>query len=399
MHEVIILTDEEFYEDQQKKKRKSFLEELEQMSKPTKSSNNSFSIKNVKPEDKKEEKKDTNSVSSYMDKTSGINTSETEWGDFVEDLQEFQLSPIESITDENITGFQLDDDVVDPDDNKYGKVFKKELAMLSEVLKDVKGLGTRVNNELKKMTFGGKGTSSRVTGIPKGYSDLVEACNSINTSKIQIIKAMSDLKTKQMDWALKEKANQGPDSESTDNIADMYYKRIIGGGTKNFIQNSANNYQLSDFDYDPVTDDQSSDIMNGDQDLDPSTIDSLAVSNGFNITQPLRGSKFYQNNDDIVGDEYGYISNEKNDYEMCVYQFGDGQYQFAALDNDGEVVEGVELPSDSNPEILKSLQLRPGSNFIYDQYGRKYRLIEMGPVDTSDVDDMDYPFDDDDNDE
>ena len=49
MHEVIILSDEEFYANQQKEKRKMFLEELEQMSKPSKG--NSFSIKNVKQEE------------------------------------------------------------------------------------------------------------------------------------------------------------------------------------------------------------------------------------------------------------------------------------------------------------------------------------------------------------
>ena len=396
MHEVIILSDEEFYANQQKEKRKMFLEELEQMSKPSKG--NSFSIKNVKQEEdtKKEKPKNTDSISSYMSRSPEIKTDDTEWGDFVEDLQGFPLSPIESITDENITGFQLDDDIVDPDDNKYSKVFKKELAMLSEVLKDVKGLGTRVNNELKKMSFGGKGTSSRVTGIPKGYSDLLEACNSINTSKIQIIKAMSDLKSKQMEWSFKDKANQGPDSESTDNIADMYYKRIINGGTKNFIQNSMENFQSSDFEYDPITDSQASDNIEYDQNVDTSNIDALAMSTGFNITQPIRGSKYYQGDNDVVGDEFGYISNENNNYELCVYQYGNGQYQFAALDDDGEPVEGIELPSDRNPDILDTLQIRPGSNFIYDKYGRKYRLIEMGPVDTSDVDDMDYPFGDDD---
>ena len=393
MHEVIILSDEEFYARKQKEKRKSFLAELEQMSKPAKG--NSFSVKNVKPaETKKSEKEDKDSMTSYMANAPGA-TDESGWGEFVEDLQGFQLSPIESITDENISGFQLDSDIVDPDENKYGKVFKKELAMLSEVLKDVKAHGTRVNGELKKMSFGGKGTSSRSTGVPKGYSDLVEAYNSINTSKIQIIKAMSDLKSKQVEWSMKDKAAQGPDAQSTDNIADLYYKRIIGGGTRNFIQNSMNAYQASDFEYDPVTDSQSSD-MTEEEHGDPSTIDALAISTGFNITQPIRGSKYYQGNDDIIGDEYGYIANEQNNYEICVYQYGSNQFQFAALDRDGEPVEGIELPSDTNPDIVESLQLRPGSDFIYDKYGRKYRLIEMGPVDTSDIDDMDYPFDDED---
>lgn len=395
MHEVIILSDEEFDEKQKKEKRKSFLAELEQMSKPSKG--NSFSIKDIKPEEKeKEPPKDDNSISSYMSKAPQVNSDESEWGEFIGDLQGFNsLSPIEAITDENITGFQLDDEVVNPDDNKYSKVFKKELAMLSEVLKDVKVLGTRVNGELKKMSFGGKGTSSRVTAIPKGYSDLLEACNSINTSKIQIIKAMSDLKSKQMEWSFKDKANNGPDSESTDNIADMYYKRIINGGTKNFIQTSMENYQSSDFEYDPITDGQSSDNFSDDQSNDPSNIDALVVSTGFNITQPIQGSKYYQEGNDVVGDEFGYISNEQNNYEICVYQYGDKQFQFAALNDGGELVEGIELPSDTNPDIVDSLQIRPGSNFIYDKYGRKYRLIEMGPVDTSDIDDMEYPFGDD----
>lgn len=395
MNEIIILSDEEFYERQKKEQRRTFLSELEQISKPSSRKNNSsFSIKNIKSkseETKEEESINPDSMAAFMKNDNTI-AGDVDFGEFVEDLQGFStLSPIESITDENITGFRLDTDIIDPDDNKYGKVFKKELAMLSEVLKDVKAHGTRVNNILKNMTVGGKGTSSRVTGVPKGYSDLVEAYNSINSSKTQIIKAMTDLKSKQVEWSIKDKAAQGPEAESTDNIADMFYKRIIGGGTKNFIQNSMETYQPADFVYDPVTDSQSSDQPEFEG--DPSSIDALAISTGFNITQPIAGSKYYQGNDVVVGDDYGYIANEQNNYEICVYQYGENKYQFGAITDDGEPLEGIELPSDTNPDILDSLQLRPGSNFIYDKYGRKYRLIEMGSVDVSDVDDMDYPFD------
>lgn len=392
MSEIIILSDEEFYEMKNKKKRKNFLEELEQMSKPTKSS--SFSIKDINKEDKPSKKEpDKESVSSFISK--GINTegSDTgEWGEFVSDLSGFELSPIESITDENITGFQLDPNIVEPDDNKYGKVFKKELAMLSEVLKDVKAHGTRVDNALKKMNIGGKGSSSRVTGIPKGYSDLVEAYNSINTSKIQVIKAMSDLRSKQIDWQLKDKANSPSDSESVDNIADMYYKKIIGGGTKNFIANSMNPYQQSDFEYDTILDSQSSDMLNNQQESDPSVVDSLAIGGaGFNITQPIRGSRSYQETD-VIGDEFGYIANEGTNYEIVAYQYGDGQFQLGAIGEDGETIDSIELPSDTNPDIVNSLKLRPGSNFVYDKYGRSYKVVEMGGVDISDVDDMEYPY-------
>ena len=392
MSEIIILSDEEFYEMKNKKKRKNFLEELEQMSRPTKSS--SFSIKDINKEDKPKEKEpDKESVSSFISK--GVNTEGSDsngWGEFVSDLSGFELSPIESITDENITGFQLDPNIVEPDDNKYGKVFKKELAMLSEVLKDVKAHGTRVDNALKKMNIGGKGSSSRVTGIPKGYSDLVEAYNSINTSKIQVIKAMSDLRSKQIDWQLKDKANSPSDSESVDNIADMYYKKIISGGTKNFIANSMNPYQQSDFEYDTILDSQSSDMLNNQQGSDPSVVDSLAIGGaGFNITQPIRGSRSYQETD-INGDEFGYIANEGTNYEIVAYQYGDGQFQLGAIGEDGETIDSIELPSDTDPDIVNSLKLRPGSNFVYDKYGRSYKVVEMGGVDISDVDDMEYPY-------
>lgn len=392
MHEIIVLSDEEFYERKKQARRKDFLKELENMSKP--SSSNSFSIKGLTNEsDKKEKpkKEDDESISSFMAKESISEISDEEWKDFVGDLEGFELSPINTVTDERMIGFQLDEDVVEPDDNKYNKVFKKELAMLSEVLKDVKSHGNRVDAALKKMNIGGKGTSSRVTGIPKGYTDLVEAYNSISTTKIQVIKAMSDLRSKQIDWGMKEKARTSEESESADSIADNYYKRIIGGGTKNFIQSSMGQYQHSDFDFDPITDSQSSDAFN-DVEGDPSTIDSLVLATGFNITQPIQGSHSYQN-EDIEGDEFGYIANEKRDYEVCAYQYGDGKFQFGAIDQFGEPIDNVELPSDSDPYILESLQIRPGSDFVYDKYGRKYRIIEMGGVDISDIDDMDYPFD------
>lgn len=393
MHEIQILSDEEFYERRREEKRQSFLHELEQMSKPSTKGTTTFSVKNIKQKstgsnETKEE--DSESISSFIGK-SHTEIDDYNFAEFLGDLEDIRpLSPIESITDENITGFQLDSDIVDPDDNKYGKVFKKDLAMLSEVLKDVKAHGVRVNSVLKSMNVGGKGTSSRTSGVPKGYSDLVEAYNSINTSKVQIIKAMSDLRAKQVEWSLKDKAAQGPDTESTDNIADMYYKKIINGGTKTFIQNNMDKYQMADFEYDTIMDSQSSDqlIPEG----DPSTIDSLAISNGFNITQPIQGSKYYQQDNEILGDEFGYIRNEQNDYELCVYQYGENQYQFGAIGSDGEPIDGIELPSDTDPDIVESLKVRPGSEFIYDKYGRKYRLIEMGSVDISDVDDMEYPY-------
>jgi hypothetical protein len=375
MAEVIILSDEEFYEMKNRDKRQNFLEELEKMTKPVRGG--SFSVKDVKKEPKIEAPKESEFIADYHPSEGMVDRENSDWAGFVSDLSGFELSPIESVTDERITGFQLDTSITEPDDNKYSNVFKKELAMLSEVLKDVKAHGARVDSTLKKMNVGGKGSSSRTTGIPKGYSDLVEAYNSINTTKIQVIKAMSDLRSKQIDWQFKDKATHPENAESVDSIADMYYKRIIGGGTQNFIASSSDLYHKADFEYESISDEP----------MDEATL----MKSGFNITQPIQGARSTLDTD-IDGDAYGYIANEQRNYEIVAYQYGENKFQLGALDEYGEPIEDMELPSDVDPSITESLKIRPGSNFAYDKYGRSYRVVEMGSVDISDIDDMEYPY-------
>lgn len=389
MLEIKVLSDEEFYEMRKQNERKSFLEELERMSKSSTSSG--FSVKNAKKKEEPPIKRDVDplqsgSLSSIMTdvKESG------DWDSFVADLSEPLLdSPIESVTDENIVGFQLDIDSPDSD-NRYSNYFKKELAMHSELLKGAKAQGARINSILKQLNTGKKGT-----GVTKGIADLYDVYNSNVTTQMQIIKAMSDLKTKQMEWNLKDKANKQEDGESTDSIADMYYKRIINGGTKNFIDGAMGGYtHSSNFQFDHINEegfDEDESLISNEMIGDTSGVDSLALSTGFNITQPLN-SGYQSYNDNVVGDEFGYIANENTQYEICVFQYGENNYEFAALDDEGNVVPGIELPSDTDPNILNNLTLRPGSDYVYDKYGRKYRTIQQDGVDISDIDQMDYPF-------
>lgn len=405
MHEVRILTDEEFEQFQKDKQRQAFLKELENMSKPSRKASSSFSVKNItqttetnEPEESKPEKKSILSEARETLDVSGlgdISENPEEWGEFMADLAQVDsLSPIDSVTSSNMSGFQLDEDTFD--DNRYKNVFKKEIAMISEVLKSLRAHGVQVQNALKKMSPGGKGSGSRApAGVSKGYSDLVEAYTGINTTQLQAIKAMTDLKSKQVEWQLKEKANQPTNNESIESVANAYYMKVMGGGTKDFVKNSLSGVQQADFEYDPMVDDvQASDVLRREPVGDSSDIDAMVVRGGINLTQPIRGisNRGYE---PIVADETGYIRHEKNPFDICVYAYGDGNYQFVALDQDGEVVEDVELPSDVDPDIVDSLQIRPGSDYVYDNHGRKYRVIEMGPVDQSDIDSMEYPYEDD----
>lgn len=404
MHEIKILTDEEFEQYQKDKQRQSFLKELENMSKPSRKSSSSFSVKNLTQTQSAETEKPKEGKKSILSEAKAsmdsvglgdISENPDEWGEFMADLAQLDaLSPIDSVTSSNMTGFQLDEDVFE--DNRYKHVFKKEIAMISEVLKALRAHGVQVQNALKKMTPGGKGSGSRApAGVSKGYSDLVEAYTGINTTQLQAIKAMTDLKSKQVEWQLKEKANQPTNNESIENVANAYYMKVMGGGTKDFVKNSLSGIQQAEFEYDPMSDDgQASDVLQQEPIGDASDIDAMVVRGGINLTQPIRGIS-NRGYDPIDADEAGYIRHEKNPFDICVYAYGDGNYQFVALDQDGEIVEDVELPSDVDPDIVDTLQIRPGSDYVYDNHGRKYRVIEMGPVNQSDIDNMDYPFGDD----
>lgn len=395
-HEVIFLTDEEFAEYKRQEKRKSFLSELENMSKPKSgsraTSGSSFSVKNIKSS--KKETTEPEDSEPHIAQMAPPTATADDWSEFMEnfDNAEGLSSPLESITDQRITGYQLDTEL-ESTGSRYERMFKPELAMLSEVLKEVKTHGARVNKELQKMTPTGKGAGNRSAGVSKGYSDLVEAYNSINTSKVQIIKAMADLRSKQVEWEMKERAANPENQQNTETMADQFYQRIINGGTKNFIQNSMQQYAHEDFQYDAIDDEDAFGAPVGQGKLeDPSTVDSLVASVGFNITQPIKGSRNIEDGY-VDGDEFGNIRNENGGIEICVFEYGEGNYQFAALDQDGEVVEGIEVPSDIDPSIVATLKMKPGSDYVYDKFNRRYRVIQMGTVDASDVDDMDYPFD------
>lgn len=403
-HEVKILTDEEFEQYQKDKQRQSFLKELENMSKPSRKTSSSFSVKNLTPKSEEKQSEPKHEKKSILSEArenldiSGlgdISENPEEWGEFMADLaQADMMSPIDSVTSSNMSGFQLDEDAFD--NNRYRNVFKKEIAMISEVLKSLRAHGVQVQSALKKMSVGGKGSGSRApAGVTKSYSDLVEAYTGINTTQLQAIKAMTDLKAKQVEWQLKEKASQPANSESVENVANAYYMKVMGGGTKDFVRNSLGGIQQADFEYDPMVDDgQSSDVLSAAPVGDASDIDAMVVRGGINLTQPIRGIS-NRGYDSINADEAGYIRHEKNPFDICVYAYGDGNYQFVALDSDGEVVEDVELPSDVDPDIVDTLQIRPGSDYVYDNHGRKYRVIEMGPIDQTDIDSMEYPYNDD----
>lgn len=382
---AVMMTDEEFEQYHETLKKEQLLDDL------LRASNKSFSVKSIKKKNTKQTsdtpKPERGSLVASMDPSqiSGLSISDDDWKEIVDRASNFNPSPIDDITSSELGTFRLEDsDIEDP--NSYDRMFKKEQSMLAELLKDVTEQARAANSKLKDMTK----KSSGYGGVSKSYSDLLSASNSLNSTRLSIVKQMIDTKKTIVDLNLKRIKDAGGDGEDKDNeIADGFFNKILSN-RKEFIDASMNglllNQQSGRRPYAPLP-----------QGPVPVGAEDIAVLSEVNldqpeptyapsrsITSPLMGYQNDYSEDDNDGDPYGYIKNEDRDVSICVQRFQDGRIEFVALDGEGEGVYDYELPDD---DLLLGLEFRIGSQFATDAEGRRYRIIDVDPegVDISDI--------------
>lgn len=290
-----------------------------------------------------------------------------EWDRFIDQIEtaaidDLDSSPVDNATTENIMGFWEPEESDDP----YADLFKDEIAMVSEVLKELKEQGKLVSQRLKSMT--GKGAGG---GAPKSFSDLVSASSSLQSTKLSAIDKIAGWKLKRAELQLKAKKDNPDVEENVDALVDQYYGRFLSGDRRQYIANAMAAANPDGDDSNPLLD----------QSYDDSD-DAEVNYGGFNITDP--GSYEDQPDDDLSDvDPYGYIRNEGRDVEVCVQRFPSGRTAFVALDANGESVDDYELP---DSRYLDSLNIRPTSRYATDMTGRRYRIIDFDPdEDISDV--------------
>ena len=365
---IYIMTDEEFFEMKKSENKESVLSNLLDASK----NNTKFSMKTMKKKkepDKSSEMKSSMNGSDILfeaidipEKVEGIVIDDEKWDDMMAYFDE--ISPIDDIVNDERYSYRRNSD-----EDDYQRLFKKENSMLSDVLSDLQKRSKLINNKINAMS--GKGTY----GISKNFTELVEAANSLDSTKLSVIKEMVGIKKTAADLKLKDKRlNPDEGIDDRDSVADAFYKQIIGGGTKNFLQSTLTPYAG----------------------LQGGIVGTGSVNNqeynddiGFNITQPIPYANTDSGYDEIVADKYGYIANENRNVEICIYRYEDGSMKFVALDEDGEVVHNYELPSEV---LLDDIRTKPMSSYAYDKYDRKYKIIDISTsgVDLSDMDDDNY---------
>lgn len=396
MIEIEVLSDEEFYEMRERQEKEKFLDSLMGASKSSKKMG--FTVKSLrssKKDNNEVEEVDTEDKSVEQDSTfrrkdykSG-RFDDDEWYALLDRFDQMEPSPIDNVTDYEIESFfgknaleslgTVSSKEDDPS-TRYDNMYKKELAMYSEILKDVNVQTRSVASKLKSMS-----DKKSSYGVSKYYSELIEQYNSLNNTKMNLVKNMADLKTKIEDFRLKRLKAEGDTGEQTvDELVDQYYKRIMNGGRAEFMSKSL----MSQSPYDSDREMYDNILSDGYQ-----TDSGQAPRASFNITQPIPEEYTEEPTESYSTDvdKYNYIKNEYRQPEICVQRWEDGSLGFIALDKDGLEVEDYALPGE---DLLETLDIKPMSNFAYDKYGRKYSVIDISTsgVDLDDIDDDDYTY-------
>lgn len=280
-------------------------------------------------------------------------------------------SPIDAATGENIADF------ITPwveDEDPYASMFKDEIAMASEILKDLKASSKMAMTRLKSMGERGAG------GVTKTYSDLLTAITGIQSSKLSAIDKIASWKLKREELRMKAQKDMPDMGQDVDSIVDNYYSRYVVGGENNYTPTSEQPAHVSN---QPLT--ESTPNATGTQSQPNYTSpDSGDTSRRFNITDPDYYDDQSYEGDTGSADPYGYIRHANDDVEICVEKLPSGNVAFVAIDKNGEYVDDYELPGKM---MLESLSISPISKYATDKAGRRYRIIDF---ETSlDIDDDD----------
>lgn len=341
---------------------------------------NRFSTKNLRKRNTESQIKSQNTIVNIMDIPERVEDSiisEDQWNHMVDYFDE--ISPIDDITTDEMYSYRRRSS----DEDEFQELFKKEKSMLNDVLSEVQKRSKAINKKIDSMT--GKGAY----GITKNYVDLIEASSTLDNTKLSIIKEMINVKKTAADLRLKDKRlNPEVEEDDRDSVADAFYKQIMGGGNKQFLQNTLGNYAALQ---QPIVGYAS---HNNDNPIDNNLMDNEYVDEiGFNISSPI--PEQYMNyekspveDDSDEPDKYGYIAHEHDNVSICVQRYENGSMNFIAVDENGNNVPDYELPSQ---DLIDSLDIKPMATFAYDKYHRKYKILDVESYsDLSDLDNDDY---------
>lgn len=316
-----------------KKKRRRILEELEELDLMTESNepSSNFLASSFVPEKKKIEK-DPEQIKKEQE------LDDDNWLSVLTELGSLGEEKVKGSRRKK--GYSIFDEPIGKKKKKkkkkgemvdYAKEFETEAALYRNLLQDQ----SRFTDSLQKEYDRLKSTKSSARGISKTMTDLIENITQARSLSVQIADKMVGVKKTIADLSLKQRKEFGVGAGEGDNMgefASTYLKQMIN--ERQNIVGGNSSAEIMDFDDDAV--DNILDDTLGELDDDDAATTFLKYE-----TQNVR---------------IWAIINE-HDYS---------DYEFMALDEDGNVIPGYPLPAKS------ALSVNDSTLLATDAYGRKF---------------------------
>lgn len=248
------------------------------------------------------------------------------------------------------------------DDNPFKKEFAEEMTLLYGIYDDVNKFSKEIESRYKQVS------GAKVRGANKYAGDLTEAMLSAFNMKLSVTKEIVGLKKTQADLNFKREAKDKNNNaaNSTEAIATQYFQNVLKHGRSDFI-NTMNSRSggsgISDHDEfdDAISRIENEKMMYTDHENDEilDMIENRLETEG----NPMRSAE-----------GSAYIAYENRDVKPVIKRCIDtNEWDFIAVDRDGQVVNGYPLP---NPEKIGKIKFSDDGRFATDERGRSYKVFE-----------------------
>ena len=234
--------------------------------------------------------------------------------------------------------------------------FNPELIELKKILKDANIAYTDIKEILQTI----KDSKSRYVG--KTLTDLLQALNTANTNRMNIVQHMANIKKSVVDLSIKsDKANPKKKDDEVDEeaIGLDVFRTLLGKkkGRKEFMKEATeyfrdrNNEKDEEFEdqYDIANEDEADDIIN---------------------------KRLSETNSDYRSDTGNkYIQYEELEPKDCIFYYANGDWNIDAIDKNGQPMPD-EYPR-MNKTDLGNVSFDLEQNRARDEYGRTYPIIKV----------------------
>ncbi|MMZ42332.1 hypothetical protein D1872_38530 [compost metagenome] len=321
-----------------------------------------FILSSSKKKDKKNKKKKRKTETDLlMEKLLSINASE----ELNESQPEYLYDIIER-AEEDETDDDLSDEIIEEGKRNYDKMKKEEdqfnkdfaepMGLLYDLLDDVSKFSKDLDKTYKSME------NSKVRGTSKYKNDLIMSMLNAKSTRLSVIKEIGSMKKTIIDLGLKAKdKNKDSDAaQSNDILVSKYMQSVLGDvGRSNFVQSIG-----AGGGYNPAMDMSSVSHNHDTSAYDDETDDAIEER----LAQ-LGGNQYRsdEGNLQIMYESMGVTVNIRRYIDS-------GEYEFYAVDKQGNEIVGYPLPSE---DMVGRIKFSSDYRSASDKYGRIYRVNEI----------------------